>query len=141
MHRVLWKHRQPAIFSVYSTLQRRLHVAITLVLLGWLAVSISREMALMLWELLNNADLYFCYVIKTFITWSSKCEQKCDSFTQTHQSSIAPYHKFISCYFIFWGEPCHFCFPTRESYHRCIIWDVRKRLYMYNQWSDSFFFF
>ena len=28
------------------------------------------------------------------------CEQKCDSFTQTYQSSIDPYYKFMSCYFI-----------------------------------------
>ena len=45
-NRVVQKHRQPAIFSVYSTLQRQLHVAITLVLFRWLAVSINREMVI-----------------------------------------------------------------------------------------------
>ena len=35
------------------------------------------------------------------------CNQKCDSFTQVRQRSIAPYYKFISCYFNFWGEPCN----------------------------------
>ena len=74
--RVLQKHRQPAIFSVYSTLQRPLHVAITLVLFRWLAVSINREMALVWCELLCNADFYFCYVIKTLATLSSKCTDK-----------------------------------------------------------------
>ena len=49
--RVVWKHRQLAIFSIYSTLQHRLHVAITLVFFRWLAISINQEMALMLCDL------------------------------------------------------------------------------------------
>ena len=31
-----------------------------------------------------------------------------NSFTHLHQSSTALYYKFISCYFILWGEPCVF---------------------------------
>ena len=75
--RVLQKHWQPAIFLyIYSTLQCQLHVTITLVLFRWLAVSINREMAPMLCELLNNADCYLCYVIKMPVTSSSKCANK-----------------------------------------------------------------
>ena len=61
------------IFSVYSTLQHQLHAAFTLVLFRWLVVSINQEMALWLCELLNNADFYFCYVIKMLMMLSSAC--------------------------------------------------------------------
>ena len=61
---VLQKHRQPVIFSVYSTLQRRRHVAVTL-------DTIENGSHAM-----DNADFYFCYVIKMLITLSSKCAKK-----------------------------------------------------------------
>ena len=57
VYRVLRKLWHPANFSAYSTLQHRLHVAITLVLFRCLVVSISGEMALIC-ELLNNADFH-----------------------------------------------------------------------------------
>ena len=75
VYRILRKLWHLADFSVYSTLQHRLHVAVTLVLFRCLVVSISGEMALMC-ELLNNADFPSCYVIKTFVTSSSKCADK-----------------------------------------------------------------
>ena len=56
-----------------STLQHQLHAAFTLVLFRWLVVSINQEMALWLCELLNNADFYFCYVIKMLMTSTSAC--------------------------------------------------------------------
>ena len=73
---VLWKLWQPTIFSIYSTLQCQLHVAVTLVLFRWLVVSINREMALMWRALLNYADFYFCYVIKTLVPLSFECMNK-----------------------------------------------------------------
>ena len=54
----------------------QLHVAVTLALFRWLAVSINREMALMWCALLNYADFYFCYVIKTLVPSSSECMNK-----------------------------------------------------------------
>ena len=62
--RVLRKHRQPAIFSVYSTLQHQLHVVIALVLFRWLAVSINQEMALMSCEL-----QYWLMLTSTSVTY------------------------------------------------------------------------
>ena len=73
---VLWKLWQPTIFSIYSTLQCQLHVAVTLALFRWLVVSINREMALMWCALLNYADFYFCYVIKTLVPLSFECMNK-----------------------------------------------------------------
>ena len=73
--RVLQEHGQLAILSLFSTLQCQLHVVITLVLFRWLVVSVNQEMALMSWELLNNADFYFCFVIM-LVMLSSKCVNK-----------------------------------------------------------------
>ena len=84
----------------------RLHVAITLVLFRCLVVSISGEMALMC-ELLNNADFPSCYVIKTFVTSSSKCADKnATALPRYARDQSPPYYKFISCYFNFEGVPC-----------------------------------
>lgn len=56
--RVLQMHWWPVIFSVYSTLQRQLHVTIRLVFIfRWLAVSINREITLCpasYWIMLNK---------------------------------------------------------------------------------------
>ena len=38
-----------------------------LVLFRWLVVSLHREIMFMLCELLNNADFYLCYVIKSVL--------------------------------------------------------------------------
>ena len=61
-------------------------------------------MALMLCELPNNADFYFCYVIKMGNNKFKVREQKCDSFTQARQSSVARYYNYISFNFIFFGR-------------------------------------
>ena len=53
-------------------------------------------MALMSCELPNNADFYFCYVIKMGNNKFKVREQKCDSFTQARQSSVARYYNYIS---------------------------------------------
>ena len=62
-------------------------------------------MAFMSCELPNNADFYFCYVIKMGNNKFKVHEQKCDSFTQARQSSVACYYNYISFNFIFWEEP------------------------------------
>ena len=46
-------------------------------------VSGNWEMFLMSCELLNNADFYFCYVIKMLITLNSRWEQKCSTHFST----------------------------------------------------------
>ena len=49
-------------------------------------------MTLMSCELLNNADFYFCYEIKNACNVEFEMQkQKCNSFTQVHQSLITPY--------------------------------------------------
>ena len=85
----------------------RLHVANTLVLFRCLVVSISGEMALMC-ELLNNADFPSCYVIKTFVTSSSKwADKNATALPRYARDQSPPYYKFISCYFIFGESPVH----------------------------------
>ena len=63
-------------------------------------------MALMLCELLNNADLCFCYVIKILVMSSSKCANKnVTALARCIKCSTALYYKSISCYFILGGNP------------------------------------
>ena len=57
-------------------------------------------MALLLCELLNNADFYFCYVIKHSYLWVLNAQ------TQMRQlySGVPELNKFISCDFFFFGR-------------------------------------
>ena len=67
--------------SLYSTLQRWLHVAITLVLFRWLVVSINKK-------ILNYANLHFCYVIQMLLMSSSKCANKNEALASLLDCSL-----------------------------------------------------
>ena len=104
--RVLQKHRQQR-FVCLLCFAASCTCCITLMLLRWLVVSVHQEMALMSWGLLNNADFYFCYVIKRLVMLRTKMQQLNPGAPELDCSLLLNPSPATCTLLHFLGELCH----------------------------------